>query len=193
MGVLMSMFMFLFMNMLVVVFVVVVVVMVVSVLVDVVVAVLMAVLVTMLVVVVVVVSVIVAMLSIASCCVVLVVDGSNNWHRHRMGNWNREGNPLVGVHPVQSMADDRGNYRVVTSVASVVETSNAVTPFVGLLRLSVTLLRVEPFLRLVCSWCQLSIWKGQHLKRSKRNLYSYLLFSTSKLNKTKNSSVRDAR
>ena len=171
MGVLMSMFMFLFMDMFVVVFVVVVVVMVVSVLVDVVVAVLMAVLVTMLVVVVVVVPVFVAagMLSITSCCVVLVVDGSNNWHRHRMGNWNREGNPLVGVHPVQSMADDRGNYRVVTSVASVVETSNAVTPFVGLLGLSVTLLRVEPFLRLVCSWCQLSIWKGQHLKRSKRN------------------------
>ena len=171
MGVLMSMFMFLFMNMFVVVFVVVVVVMVVSVLVDVVVTVLMAVLVTMLVVVVVVVPVLMAagMLSITSCCVVLVVDGSNNWHRHRMGNWNREGNPLVGVHPVQSMANDRGNYRVVTSVASVVETSNAVTPFVGLLRLSVTLLRVEPFLRLVCSWCQLSIWKGQHLKRSKRN------------------------
>ena len=171
MGVLMSMFMFLFMDMFVVVFVVVVVVMVVSVLVDVVVAVLMAVLVTMLVVVVVVVPVFVAagMLSITSRCVVLVVDGSNNWHRHRMGNWNREGNPLVGVHPVQSMADDRGNYRVVTSVASVVETSNAVTPFVGLLGLSVTLLRVEPFLRLVCSWCQFSIWKGQHLKRSKRN------------------------
>ena len=171
MGVLMSMFMFLFMDMFVVVFVVVVVVMVVSVLVDVVVAVLMAVLVTMLVVVVVVVPMFVAagMLSITSCCVVLVVDGSNNWHGHRMGNWNWEGNPLVGVHPVQSMADDRGNYRVVTSVASVVETSNAVTPFVGLLGLSVTLLRVEPFLRLVCSWCQLSIWKGQHLKRSKRN------------------------
>ena len=171
MGVLMSMFMFLFMDMFVVVFVVVVVVMVVSVLVHVVVAVLMAVLVTMLVVVVVVVPVFVAagMLSITSCCVVLVVDGSNNWHRHGMGNWNWEGNPLVGVHPVQSMADDRGNYRVVTSVASVVETSNAVSPFVGLLRLSVTLLRVEPFLRLVCSWCQFSIWKGQHLKRSKRN------------------------
>ena len=162
MGVLMSMFMFLFMDMFVVVFVVVVVVMVVSVLVDVVVAVLMAVLVTMLVVVVVVVPVFVAagMLSITSCCVVLVVDGSNNWHRHRMGNWNWEGNPLVGVHPVQSMADDRGNYRVVTSVASVVETSNAVSPFVGLLRLSVTLLRVEPFLRLVCSWCKLSVRKG---------------------------------
>ena len=170
MGVLMSMFMFLFMDMLVVVLVVVVVVMVVSVLVDVVVAVLMAVLVTMLVVVVVVVPVLMAagMLSI-TCGVVLVVDGSNNWHRHGMGNWNWEGNPLVGVHPVQSMADDRGNYRVVTSVASVVETSNAVSPFVGLLRLSVTLLRVEPFLRLVCSWCQFSIWKGQHLKRSKRN------------------------
>ena len=162
MGVLMSMFMFLFMNMLVVVFVVVVVVMVVSVLVDVVVAVLMAVLVTMLVVVVVVVPVFVAagMLSITSCCVVLVVDGSNNWHGHGMGNWNWEGDPLVGVHPVQSMADDRGNYRVVTSVASVVETSNAVTPFIGLLWLSVALLRVEPFLRLVCSRCKFSVRKG---------------------------------
>merc|ERR1712223_959148 len=138
----MSMFMFLFMDMFVVVFVVVGVVMGESVPVDVVVPVLVA----------------AGMLPITSCCVVLVVDGSNNWHRHRMGNWNWEWNPLVGVHPVQSMADDRGNYRVVTSVASVVETSNAVTPFVGLLRLSVTLLRVEPFLRLVCSWCQLSIW-----------------------------------
>jgi len=161
----MSMFMFLFMDMLVVVFVVVVVVVVVSVLVHVVVAVLMAVLVSMLVVVVVVVPVLVAagVLSITSCGVVLVVDGSNNWHGHGMGNWNWEGNSLVGVHPVQSMADDRGNYRVVTSVASVVETSNSVTPIIGLLGLSVALLRVEPFLRLVCSRCQLSIWKGQHL------------------------------
>merc|ERR1712223_1509560 len=132
MGVLVSMFMFFFMNVFVVVLVVVVVVVVV------VVPVLMA----------------AGMLSITSCCVVLVVDGSNNWHGHRMGNWHWKGNPLVGVHPVQSMADDRGDYRVVTSVASVVETSNAVTPFVGLLRLSVTLLRVEPFLRLVCSWCK---------------------------------------
>ena len=164
---LVAMLVMLLMLMLVAVLVVVVVVMVVSVLVDVVVAVLMAVLVSMLVVVVVVVPVLMAagMLSITSCSVVLVVDGSNNWHGHGMGNWNWEGNPLVGVHPVQSMADDRGNYRVVTSVASVVETSNAVSPFVGLLRLSVTLLWVEPLLRLVCSWCKFSIWKGQHLKR----------------------------
>ena len=144
MSVLMAVLVLLFMNMFIVMFVVVVMIMVVCVLVDVVVAVLMAVLVTMLVVVVVVVPMFVAagMLSITSCCVVLVVDGSNNWHGHGMGNWNWEGDPLVGVHPVQSMADDRGNYRVVTSVASVVETSNSVTSIVGLLGLSVALLRV---------------------------------------------------
>lgn len=164
MSVLMAVLVLLFMNMFIVMFVVVVMIMVVRVLVNMVVAVLVAVLMSMLVVVVMVVSMLMAMLSIASCCVVLMVDGTHNGHRHGMRHWDRERDSLVGVHPVQPMSDNRGDHGVVPSIPSMMITTYAIAPLIGLLWLGIALLWVDSLFWLVRSWSQLSVGKRQHLK-----------------------------
>ena len=170
MSMLMAVLVLLFMNMFVVMFVVVVMIMVVCVLVNMVVAVLVAVLMSMLVIVVVVVSMLMAMLSIASCCVVLVVDGTHNGHRHGMRHRHRERDSLVGVHPVQPMSDNGGDHRVVPSIPSMMITTYAIAPLISLLGLGIALLWVDPLFWLVRSWSQLSVRKRQHLELVKEGV-----------------------
>ena len=159
MSMLMAVLVLLLVNMFVVMFVVVVMIVVVCVLVNMVVAVLVAVLMSMLVVVVVVVSMLMAMLSIASCCVVLMVDGTHNGDRNRVRHWHRERDSLVGVHPVQPMSDNRGNYGVMPSIPSMVITTYAIAPLIGLLWLGITFLWVDSLFWLVSSWSQLPVGK----------------------------------
>lgn len=164
MSMLMAVLVLLFVNMFIVMFVIVVMIMVVRVLVDMVVAVLMAVLMSMLVIVVVVVSVLMSMLSVAPCCVVLVVDGTHNGHGYRVRHWHGERDSLVGVHPVKPVSNNRGDHGVVTTVSSMMIAAYSITPLIGLLWLGIAFLWVDSFFWLISSWSQLSIWKGQHLK-----------------------------
>ena len=55
------------------------------------------------------------------------------------------------------MSNNRGDHRVVPAIPSMVITTYAITPLIGLLWLCIAFLWVDPFFWLVGPWSQLSV------------------------------------